>query len=92
MSTDVIQLLSQFGAAGLVGALWIWERRLTARRERELGEAHARILEQRCQLDELLRVIAENTRAISSMETCQRGLGTLLEETRRRLDPSDRAV
>lgn len=80
-----MQIVTQFGAAGLIGVLWIWERRLSAARERQLCEAHDRILEQRYQLEELLRVIADNTGAITSMESCQQRLVTLLEGLREKL-------
>ena len=35
MSPESIEPLTQFGAAGLMGALWIWERLLSRRRERQ---------------------------------------------------------
>ena len=75
----MVQMMTQFGAAGLIGILWIWERRLNANRERQLTEAHNQIMEQRYQLEELLKVVADNTSAITSMEECQRRLVTLLE-------------
>ncbi|MFG0252325.1 MAG: hypothetical protein ACF8NJ_05560 [Phycisphaerales bacterium JB038] len=85
MELDFVQLMTQFGAAGLIGILWIWERKLSAKRERQLCESHDRIMEQRYQLEELLRVVADNTGAISSMESCQQRLVTLLEGLRERL-------
>ncbi|MCK4872740.1 MAG: hypothetical protein KAS72_08460 [Phycisphaerales bacterium] len=86
MELEATQTMTQFGAAGLIGVLWMWERRLNARRERQLSEAHDHIIEQRYQLEELLKVVADNTRAISSMEACQQRLAALLEGMRSRLD------
>lgn len=89
METDLMQMLTQFGAAGLIGVLWIWERRLSAARERQLCESHDRIMEQRYQLEELLRVVADNTGAIASMESCQQRLVALLEGLRDALATGD---
>jgi hypothetical protein len=59
--------LANFGAAGLMGAMWLWERRTSGRREQQLDEAHARIMSDRIQLDELLRVVKQNTAALSRL-------------------------
>ncbi len=85
MELDFVQIVTQFGAAGLIGVLWIWERKLSATRERQLCESHDRIMEQRYQLEELLRVVADNTGAIASMESCQERLVALLEGLRERI-------
>ncbi len=79
MEQDLLNLVSQFGAAGLIGWMWLSERRHTAKREQQLTEAHDRIGEQRIALDQLLSVIAENTRAVASLEAGQRALLSLLE-------------
>ena len=68
MSSDVLVHLSQFGAAGLIGVLWILERRWAATRTRELSEAHQRILTSDRDYDVLIDVIKENTRAITALE------------------------
>lgn len=78
METDVLTLAAQSGVAGLIALMWILERRGSAAREHRLGQAHDRIMEQRVQLEQLLRVVAENTRAIASLESAQRALGLML--------------
>jgi hypothetical protein len=40
MPENLLEPLSQFGIAGLMGALWIWERLLSRKRETQLSEAH----------------------------------------------------
>ena len=46
-STPIIENLTQLGAAGLMGAMWLWERNTSRTRERQIDEAHARILAER---------------------------------------------
>lgn len=75
----ILTIISQFGAAGLIGVLWILERRLSSRREQQLDDAHRRIGMQQQQLDALLTVIKDNTRAICALEQSQRRLTDLLE-------------
>lgn len=68
MDGDLLVQATQFGAAGLIAWMWMTERRSSLDREKQLGEAHERLLEQRIQLDALMRLIAENTRALASLE------------------------
>ncbi len=60
---------TSFGAAGLMGAMWLWERRTSRQREQQLDEAHSRILGDRVQLGELMDVVRQNTEAITRL--CQ---------------------
>ena len=72
MSGEALQLVSQFGAAGLIGLLWIAERRHAAARDRHLSEAHRKLTGQEQALDALLNVVRDNTRAIVTLEQTQR--------------------
>lgn len=71
-------LLTQFGAAGLIGLMWVLERRQAAAREKQLDEAHRRIVRREEEAGALLSVVKENTRAIVSLEQGQRQLAELL--------------
>lgn len=71
--------LTSFGAAGLMGVMWLWERRTSRRREEQLDEAHARILGDRVQLEELIDVVRQNSAAFAR-------LGALQEQLLRRLE------
>ena len=42
--------LTKLGAAGIMGAMWLWERRTSRQREQQIDESHARILGDRVQL------------------------------------------
>lgn len=79
MDPTLLTQLSQFGAAGLIGVLWVLERRHAARRDRQLDEAHRKLLAQEHALGALLRVVQENTRAVVTLEQAQRRLIDLLE-------------
>lgn len=68
MNPDVIPTLTQFGVAGLIAAMWLVERRASAARDRQLAEAHDRLVESRAHLDALLTVVKDNTRAITALE------------------------
>jgi hypothetical protein len=75
----VIESLTQFGVAGLMGLLWVWERSLSRRRERQLNEAHARLMHQQRELAVLIRLVRRNTQAMERFEQTNRQLITLLD-------------
>jgi len=71
---DAIQPLSDLtslGAAGLMGAMWLWERRTSQKREQQLDDAHGRILADRIALDELMLVVRQNAEAITRLSATQ---------------------
>lgn len=78
MPTDLVMVLSEFGAAGLIGVLWILERRYAAVRNRQLDEMHRQILAERRDSDALLGVVRDNTRAIVALESSQHQLIDLI--------------
>jgi hypothetical protein len=61
--TDVTSL----GAAGMMGAMWLWERRTSRQREEQLDDAHARILGDRVQLEQLIDVVRGNAEALTKL-------------------------
>jgi len=71
--------LASFGAAGLMGAMWLWERKLSRKREFQLSEAHGRILRDEQRLEMLTRVVEQNTRAIARFTENQREHTELLK-------------
>jgi len=87
MPIESIESLTQFGVAGLMGALWTWERWISRRREAELSEAHRRLMRQREELSVLVRLVRRNTRAVERFEATQSHLHDLLvkinDESRR---------
>ncbi len=92
MDPETLAQFTQFGLAGMIACMWLAERRAAAGRERQLAEAHERLLEQRTQLEALMTLVADNTRAVASLEAGQRALAALLERlSPRRAEPTDPA-
>ncbi len=67
-------ILTQFGAAGLIGLLWVLERRTAMQRDRQLQEAHDKLMAQRQATESLLQIVKDNTAAMKSLEYAQRRL------------------
>jgi hypothetical protein len=61
--------ITSFGSAGLMGAMWLWERRTSRQREQQLDEAHTRIMGDRVALDQLIGVVRANAEAMSKLST-----------------------
>ncbi len=88
MENELLTLAAQSGVAGVIALMWLLERRSSATREKQLGQAHDRILEQRVQLEQLIGVVTENTRAITSLESAQRAIAIMLgRKMRGRTEP-----
>lgn len=70
----VLHPIAQLGVAGLMGAMWLWERRTSRQREQQIDEAHARIIADRVQLEELISVVRQNAEAMTQFAANQRQL------------------
>ena len=68
-STDALAQLTNLGAAGVMGAMWLWERRNSQKRDEQLDDAHTRILGDRVQLDQLIEVVRTNAEALTRLNT-----------------------
>lgn len=66
--------LAGLGSAGLMGAMWLWERRTSRLREEQLDAAHERILGDRIQLDQLIDVVRQNTQVMTRLSAAQEQL------------------
>lgn len=76
MDPALVTSLTPFGAAGLIAFLWLSERRSASERERQLSEAHERLVRQRSELSLLVGVVRENTKALTALEgALRRGPG-----------------
>ncbi len=69
---SIISDLASFGAAGLMGAMWLWERKLSRIREHQLTETHGRIVRDEERLSKLTQVVEHNTAAITRFAETQR--------------------
>jgi len=79
MSPDLLPILAQSGAAGLIALMWLTERRSAAARDRHLSELADRLTQERATTTTLLSVIGDNTRALAAIEIGQRSLATILD-------------
>ena len=79
LAPDTLVNISQLGVAGLMGALWWWERKYSRQREDELTAAHLRIMEQKEHIDTLLQALEQNTKAIAEFTAVHQQLVTLLQ-------------
>lgn len=86
MNTEMIQPLTQFGVAGLMGLLWVWERLMSRKRETQLNESHQRLLAQNHELAALIKLVRQNTRAIAKFDRTQLQLKGLLEKMHHDID------
>ena len=66
--------LMNLGAAGLMGAMWLWERRTSQKREGQIDEAHARIMSDRVELQQLMDVVRQNAETLSRLCATQEQL------------------
>lgn len=80
MSPGLLQPLTQFGVAGLMGLLWVWERSMSRKRESQLDEAHHRLMNQQDELRILVKLVRQNTRAMSRFDQTQLQLKAILEK------------
>ena len=77
--------LANFGAAGLMGAMWLWERKLTRRREEQLNGAHERICRDEERLKLLTEVVDHNTAAVTRFVETQRQMVEALNDLTKEL-------
>lgn len=75
----MIENLLEFGMAGLMGVLWVWERSHSRRRERQLTATHDRLMRRDEHLRLLMRMTQKNTRALVEFERTQRRLAEIME-------------
>ena len=79
MPPDLAATIAQFGAAGLIAWMWLVERRAATERERQITEAHERIVRDREDRAVLVDAVRDAARAMAALEAGQRALTRLLE-------------
>lgn len=80
MNLGIISDFASFGAAGVMGAMWLWERRLSRAREEQLTSAHQRIIRDEQRLDQVTRVVEQNTAAFVRFTETQREVVETLKD------------
>ena len=69
--TELFSALANLGAAGLIGWMWITERRAAATRDAQIAAAHDRIRADEQRLVALLSALDANTRALAALQAGQ---------------------
>jgi hypothetical protein len=82
MDMELASAAAQFGTAGLIGWMWLTERRAAAERDRQVAELHERIMQERECVTACLDALQANTRAITMLEGTQRQLAQAIERQR----------
>lgn len=79
LEAELLKEAAQFGVAGLMGVLWVWERSMSRKRAEQLDEAHRRLVSRGSQLRMMVQLIRENTRAVEQFTQAQTELRSLVE-------------
>ena len=66
-SAPTLDQFTSLGMAGVMGAMWLWERNTSRTREEQLNASHERILSDRIQLDSLVEIVQQNTQAMTRL-------------------------
>ncbi|MGP1273638.1 MAG: hypothetical protein ACTS22_09930 [Phycisphaerales bacterium] len=84
LEMELAGAVAQLGAAGLIGLMWLTERRSASERERQVRELVERIQRDRVELGVLVSLVEANTRALASLEAGQSRLVGAIERLERR--------
>lgn len=71
--------LAQFGLAGFVAWMWLTERRATQTREKQIGDLHDRLMQERRGTDALLGALERSTAAMTALQEGQKNLAAAIE-------------
>jgi hypothetical protein len=73
-SASGLDQAANLGVAGLMGAMWLWERHTSRVREKQIDESHARIMTDRVELDQLMDIVRQNAEAMTKLSATQQQL------------------
>ena len=75
-----VDSVTSLGTAGLMGAMWLWERHTSRQREQQLDDAHDRILNDRVQLDALMTLVGRTAETLTRLAKTQEQLVRRLDQ------------
>lgn len=87
-TSDIVSLaalFTQFGSAGLMGWMWLSERKGAQTRDTQLAELQTRLLQERLQFDSLVSVARDCARAVGTLDAGQRQIAERLGDLIRTL-------
>lgn len=80
MYSDFFTELASLGAAGIMGAMWLIERKLSQKRDAQLSKAHSELIAKTERIHCLTDVIKENTVAVTKLNNTQSFQTELLKQ------------
>jgi len=86
LSQDTFEAVTQFGVAGLMGVLWVWERMHSRQRDAQLTQAHTRIVDQRERLGVMVEMIRSNAETLERLNQTHTRLMQLMETMSERMN------
>ena len=63
--------IASLGAAGIMGAMWLIERRFSTKRDAQLTKTHDKLIESKQNINYLTSVIQKNTAAFTKLNETQ---------------------
>jgi hypothetical protein len=91
MPVNAFSDLASLGAAGIMGAMWLWERRNGRVRDEQLSSAHERIARDEQRLGQLIEVVEHNTQALARFTETQHFVRQALADLREEIRNGHRA-
>lgn len=82
---QILSELASLGSAGVMGAMWLWERRNSRQRDEQLSDAHERILRDEQRLGQLVEVVEHNTSAMAGFTETQQAVRQALADLAREM-------
>ena len=82
--TDILTQFANLGAAGIIGMMWIAERKSSNKKDAQLSQSHNLILQKQDHIRCLTNVIKDNTTAITRLNETQKHQTSLLEQLLRK--------
>ena len=79
---EMFEAAAQFGVAGLMGVLWVWERMHSRTRDSQLSEAHQQLINQRERLGVLVELVRHHSETLEQLNQTQNHFMQLLESMR----------
>ena len=82
-TSDIVSLaalFTQFGSAGLMGWMWLSERKGAQTRDTQLAELQTRLLQERLQFDALVSLARDCARAVGTLDAGQRQIADRLSD------------
>ncbi len=84
--------LASLGAAGIMGTMWLWERRNSRQRDEQLTDSHDRITRDEQRLSSLIEVVEHNTEALTRFTETQTHVQTALTDLREEIKNGHKAA